>query len=62
MKEEENKRKIFAPVSDGIMVPGAVISIEVEEDQDVEWIWTHYSDGRNAVTGFRLVLRKPNAA
>jgi len=54
----KNKRTIQAPSSSDATKPGAFISVDVDLDQDVEWIWTHYPDGRSAVTGYRVVQHK----
>jgi hypothetical protein len=32
-----------------------VLSVELNEDEDVVWHWTHFADGRSAVTGYSIV-------
>jgi hypothetical protein len=49
------------PGSDSYIRPPAVLSVEVGEDEDVEWIWTHGTDGRSVVTGYRIVPRLPRS-
>lgn len=34
----------------------AVLSVELNEDEEVVWHWTHFSDGRSVVTGYSIVL------
>jgi hypothetical protein len=38
-----------------------LLSVNVYDDEDVEWIWTHYADGRSAVTGYRIVYNLPTS-
>jgi hypothetical protein len=37
--------------------PPALLGVRVDEDEDVEWQWTHFVDGRSVVTGYRVVPR-----
>jgi len=45
------------PASDRCLQPPALVSVRVDDDEDVEWQWTHFSDGRSMVTGYRIVSR-----
>lgn len=49
------KRTVYAPQPDRTVAGPAVISVELNEDEDVQWQWTHYTDGRSAVTGYTIV-------
>jgi hypothetical protein len=51
------KRIVLAPSSTGMLIPGGVLSVMLDEDEDVEWQWTHYADGRSVVTGYRIVKK-----
>jgi hypothetical protein len=35
----------------------AVISVELDEDEEVEWTWTHNADGESVVTGYIITKR-----
>ena len=45
--------------NDPVLRPPALLSVEVNEGDEVEWIWTHYADGRSVVTGYRIVPMLP---
>ena len=45
------------PASDWRVQPPALLSVHVDDDEDVEWQWTHFADGRSMVTGYRIVPR-----
>jgi hypothetical protein len=55
--EKGNKRTVYAPQAERNSLPPAVISVELEEDEDVEWIWTHTADGKSVVTGYIITKR-----
>ena len=49
-------RKVYAPASRGTgMASGSLLSVTLEEDEDVLWHWTHHQDGRSVVTGYTIV-------
>lgn len=43
------------PASDWRPQPPALVSVQVDENEDVEWQWTHFADGRSVVTRYRIV-------
>jgi hypothetical protein len=54
------KRIVVAPQTEPVGAqPGApaVISVEVAEDEEVEWQWTHDTDGHSVVTGYTIVKK-----
>jgi hypothetical protein len=53
----EKKRTMYAPWSELGTRPPTVISVELGEDEDVEWIWTHTDDGESVVTGYAITQR-----
>jgi len=57
MKETEKKRIVQAPSSGGSDSPGQVLSVELDEDEEVIWQWTHRPDGTSAVTGYEIVKK-----
>ena len=51
-------RKVYAPTSGGVgMMPGSLLSVTLEEGEDVLWHWTHHQDGQRAVTGYTIVSK-----
>jgi hypothetical protein len=57
MKEVEKKRIVQAPSSGSSDLPGQVLSVELSEDEEVSWQWTHRSDGTSVVTGYEIVKK-----
>lgn len=53
----EKKRTMYAPWPELGTRPPTVISVELGEDEDVEWIWTHTDDGESVVTGYAITQR-----
>lgn len=53
--DRDSRRTVTAPGD--AAAPGQVISVELGEDEDVEWQWTHDADGSSRVTGYRIVPR-----
>lgn len=49
------KRTVYAPQPDHLSLRPTVISVELDEDEEVEWEWTHFADGRSCVTGYTIV-------
>jgi hypothetical protein len=49
-----------APPSNIALRPPALLSLELEEGEEVEWQWTHFVDGCSVVTGYRIVPRLLN--
>ena len=55
--EKGKKRTVYAPHAERNSSPPAIISVELDEDEDVEWIWTHTADGKSVVTGYIITKR-----
>ena len=45
------------PAGDWRVQPPALVSVRVNDDEDIDWQWTHFVDGRSVVTGYRIVPR-----
>jgi len=37
--------------------PPEVIDVELGEDEEVRWIWTHTAEGESFVTGYEIVKK-----
>jgi hypothetical protein len=57
MGDEEKKRVVVAPQVGSVDKSAQVISVELSEDEDVRWKWTHYPDGTSAVTGYEIIKK-----
>ena len=62
LQANDGKRIEYAPAAVG--EPGAaagVVSVVLGDDEDVQWYWTHYPDGRSVVTGYGLTKKDRDA-
>jgi hypothetical protein len=57
MDEKEKKRIVVAPQMGSIDKSAQIISVDLTEDEDVRWKWTHYPDGTSAVTGYEIIKK-----
>ena len=57
MKTAEKKSIVQAPSSGGSDLPGQILSVELGEDEEVIWQWTHHPDGTSVVTGYEVVKK-----
>jgi hypothetical protein len=57
MNENRDKRVVTAPQSGSADKSAQVISVEIDDGEDVRWQWTHYSDGTSAVTGYEIIKK-----
>ena len=56
-ESQDRKRTVYAPQPSQMLASAAVISVELGEDEDVEWHWTHSADGRSFVGGYTIVKK-----
>jgi hypothetical protein len=56
---DEKRRFVQTPVMDVREKSSPVFNVELSENEDVEWIWTHYSNGQSVITGYN-VIKKSN--
>ena len=58
MKERyprRSKRRIVkTPASTDPSIPNSIFSIEVNEDEEVEWQWLNLPDGHRVVTRYKV--------
>jgi hypothetical protein len=52
---DEKKRFVQSPVRDATQGSSSVFNVELKENEDVEWIWTHHPNGQSVVTGYRTI-------
>jgi hypothetical protein len=56
------KRIVHAPItciSNGL---SPVLSVLLEEDEEVRWQWTHYANGQSVVSGYEVIKNKEEKA
>jgi hypothetical protein len=57
MKKSEKKRIVQAPSSGGSEAPGQVLSVELNENEEVIRQWTRRLDGTSSVTGYEIIKK-----
>jgi hypothetical protein len=61
LKPQEETKKTYVcyapPPSNPSIIP-SIYCIEVEEDIEVEWLWTVLPDDSRVVTGYRLIYKQ----
>jgi hypothetical protein len=52
------------PAHDSYLRPPALLSVAIDEGEQVVWHWTHLADGHSVVTGYSILRRvnTPGAA
>lgn len=50
------KRVVTAPQPNNPSMPASVLSVELSNDEEVQWQWTHFPNGQSVVTGYKIVL------
>lgn len=48
---------MYAPQAD--VAPGAVLSVELADDEEVQWQWSHGPDGQRRITGYQIIKATP---
>lgn len=54
----EGKRIEYAPTVCGLSAAASVLSVMLDDDEDVQWCWTHYPEGQSVVTGYQIIKKK----
>ena len=61
MTEGKQKRTVFAPqpilISSLALPANRVISVEVDDNEDVEWMWTSLPEGTKYISGYTIVKK-----
>ena len=58
---KRSHRTVIAPAPSPAatnLLPGQVLSVILDADEDVEWTWTSSADGVSYVNGYTLVKRE----
>ncbi|MGB3694868.1 MAG: hypothetical protein WBG70_11340 [Spirulinaceae cyanobacterium] len=59
MKKNNRKRTVFPPqpvlASSSRLPANHLISIQLDDHEDVEWIWTSLPDGVDYVSGYKII-------
>lgn len=50
---QPTKRTVYAPPAD--VLPGVALSVELADDEQVQWQWSPAPDGRSRITGYEII-------
>jgi hypothetical protein len=59
-RKSKIERTVLAPQNKARLLSGSVLSVKLGPDEDVHWQWTHYQNGKSAVTGYTITKKKRN--
>lgn len=54
-KQKSNTYTVQAPPPTDSSILPSIYSIELRNDQEVEWQWTELSDGNRVVIGYKII-------
>jgi len=54
---QKPKRIMGAPQAD--VAPGVVLSVELADDEEVQWQWSPGLDGKSRITGYQIIKGQP---
>jgi hypothetical protein len=57
METTEKKRIVQPPNAGAVESASSVISVELSEDEEVNWLWTHFPNKQSVVTGYEIVKK-----
>lgn len=49
------KRTVSAPQA--AVAPGVVLSVELADDEEVQWQWSHEASGQSRITGYQILKK-----
>jgi hypothetical protein len=52
---DEKTRFVQSPVMDATQSSSSVFNVELKENEDVQWIWTHHPNGQSVVMGYKIL-------
>lgn len=57
---EQTTKLIYAPPPSNSNMLTSIYSIEIHENQEVEWLWLVLPDGSRVVTDYKIVNKQQN--
>ena len=55
--DTDQKRVVYAPQPAKILTPPSVLRVELSNDEEVEWQWTHFPNCQSVITGYKIVSK-----
>lgn len=56
-RKTDQKRVVYAPQPSKISTPPSVLSVELSNNEEVEWQWTHFPNYQSVITGYKIVSK-----
>ena len=53
--EPSPRMRIAAPGNSSGLRPPALVTVDVDDGDEIRWVWTYLADGSRVVTGCRVV-------
>lgn len=48
-------RIVVSPQPTQSIVSGTILQVELDDDEIVEWLWSHFSDRPSMITGYIII-------
>lgn len=58
--QQKNKKVVDAPPPSNSSLFTSIYSIEISEDEEVEWHWLELPDGNRVVTDYKIISQPKN--
>ncbi len=58
--QQKNKKVVDAPPPSNSSLFTSIYSIEIAEDEEVEWHWLELPDGSRVVTDYKIISQPKN--
>ncbi len=52
------KKTVYAPAPTASYLFSSIYSIEINEDEEVEWQWLELADGNRVVTNYKILSKQ----
>ena len=56
--EPKQKKVVYAPSPSDSSLFTSIYSIEIDEDEEVDWQWLELPDGNRVVTNYKIVSKQ----
>jgi hypothetical protein len=57
---EEKRRFVQPPVMDFKGNSSPVFNVALAENEEIQWIWTHFSNGQSVITDYNIIKKDRN--
>lgn len=57
VQTNSEKRTVHPPVTQLAEQSAPVLSVDLQADEEVRWVYTHYPNGQSVVTGYEIIKK-----